>query len=79
MMANGGLDRLMSNPAMRNMVCPAKRAMHLKTDHDLLQAERMQSGGGMPDMESLRNDPEMRKLAEDMMGGAGAPGAGRGA
>lgn len=44
-----------------------------------LQAERMQSGGGMPDIEALRNDPEMRKLAEDMMGGAGGPGAGRGA
>jgi hypothetical protein len=35
----------------------------------------MQGGGGMPDMEALRNDPEMRKLAEDMMGGA-APGRG---
>ena len=26
------------------------------------QAERMQGGGGMPDIESLKNDPEMRKM-----------------
>lgn len=28
----------------------------------VVQAERMQGGGGMPDIESLRNDPEMRKM-----------------
>lgn len=44
MMANGGLERLMSNPNIRNM------------------AERMQSGGGMPSMSELANDPSLRDM-----------------
>lgn len=44
MMANGGLERLMSNPSLRRM------------------AENYQSGGGMPDMSQLANDPSLRDL-----------------
>lgn len=44
MMQNGGLDRLMQNPNIRQM------------------AERMQSGGGMPDFNELANDPSMREM-----------------
>lgn len=58
MMANGGLERLMSNPAMRQM------------------AENMQNGGGMPDMNALASDPNLRDLASQFMGGGGG-GAGR--
>lgn len=57
-MANGGLERLMSNPAMRQM------------------AENMQNGGGMPDMNALASDPNLRDLASQFMGGGGG-GAGR--
>ena len=44
MMANGGLERLMANPQMRQM------------------AEQFQSGGGMPDMSELANDPNLRDM-----------------
>jgi small glutamine-rich tetratricopeptide repeat-containing protein alpha len=44
MMANGGLERLMGNPNIRQM------------------AERMQSGGGMPDMSQLASDPSLRDM-----------------
>ena len=47
MMANGGLERLMSNPQMRQM------------------AERFRSGGGMPDMSELANDPSLRDMSVD--------------
>jgi len=52
MMANGGLERLMSNPAVANMM------------------GRMNGeGGGMPSMDELMADPELRNLASQFSGG----------
>ncbi|KAM0786355.1 hypothetical protein ACM66B_001826 [Microbotryomycetes sp. NB124-2] len=59
MMSNGGLEQLMNNPMLRNMMNGAGGA------------------GGMPSLEQMMADPEMRRMAEQFgrsMGG----GAGRG-
>lgn len=45
MMANGGLERLMSNPAVANMM------------------GRLNSGSGMPSMDELMSDPDLRNIA----------------
>jgi small glutamine-rich tetratricopeptide repeat-containing protein alpha len=62
MMANGGMERLMSNPSVANMVqFRARRSRHGKADA-CVQMNRMQSGGGMPNMSELMQDPELRNL-----------------
>jgi hypothetical protein len=65
-MSNGGLERLMSNPSLRNMVSipltNLDTRFYVNSEMLPVQAERMQGGGGMPDLDTLRNDPEMRNL-----------------
>jgi small glutamine-rich tetratricopeptide repeat-containing protein alpha len=62
MMANGGLENLMQNPAMGNMVCkPRERNLILNLSR-FWQMDRLQSGGGMPSMAELMNDPTMRQM-----------------
>jgi small glutamine-rich tetratricopeptide repeat-containing protein alpha len=51
MMANGGLERLMANPAVANMM------------------GRVNSGGGMPSMDELMSDPDLRNLASQFAPG----------
>jgi small glutamine-rich tetratricopeptide repeat-containing protein alpha len=62
MMANGGLERLMQNPALAGMV----RLVGLQPDWWLTwraqQMDRVQSGGGMPSMQELMGDPTLREL-----------------
>lgn len=65
MMANGGLERLMQNPAVRNIVRVVSSAILLKgylTIDTSIQAENMRSGGGMPNMADLMNNPEIADL-----------------
>ncbi|WVQ72451.1 hypothetical protein IAR50_002003 [Cryptococcus sp. DSM 104548] len=56
MMGNGGLERLMENPALRNMA-------------ESFGNGGGGAGGGMPDLSALANDPNMRNLAQQFMGG----------
>ncbi|KAL9106753.1 MAG: hypothetical protein Q9227_008252 [Pyrenula ochraceoflavens] len=81
------LSSIMNNPMMRNM------AQNLMSNPDQLrnlmsnpQVQNMMNGlrgggegggGGMPDLGSLMNDPSMREMAQNFMGGMGR-GAGRG-
>jgi small glutamine-rich tetratricopeptide repeat-containing protein alpha len=61
MMANGGMERLMSNPAVANMVsllCYPAHPLRLT----VVKMSSMQSGGGMPDMSQLMNDPSIREM-----------------
>lgn len=61
MMQNGGMERLMQNPNVANMV-----SRTLSFSPPLLttssQMNRMQSGGGMPSMAELMTDPALRDL-----------------
>jgi small glutamine-rich tetratricopeptide repeat-containing protein alpha len=62
MMANGGLERLMSNPAVANMVnyVDSDRVVTLLILP--LQMNQLNSGGGPPSMEELMANPELRDL-----------------
>jgi len=51
MMANGGLERLMSNPTVANMM------------------DRVNSGGNLPSMDEIMENPELRDLASQFGGG----------
>lgn len=71
MMANGGLERLMQNPSVANMVshsssgCCFPRYNLASTGFFLnrvSQMNRVQSGGGMPSMAELMSDPGLRDL-----------------
>lgn len=81
--AGGGMPDLasmLSNPAIASM------AQNLMANGGLDQlmsnpalanmASRLQQGGGMPSMSEIMGDPNLRDLAQQFMGGAGA-GAGR--
>ena len=61
LMQNGGLDRLMQNPNVANMV---NRNFRFNQDltYARLQMNRMQSGGGMPSMAELMSDPALRDM-----------------
>ncbi|KAA1123414.1 hypothetical protein PGTUg99_021423 [Puccinia graminis f. sp. tritici] len=62
LMANGGMERMMQNPMVQQMMNSLGGA----------------GGGGMPDISQLMNDPAARELASSLMGGlgGGAPGTG---
>ncbi len=65
MMANGGLERLMSNPTVSNMVscvklCRLSGCMITLSAH--YQMNQINSGGGPPSMEELMGNPELRAL-----------------
>lgn len=61
-MANGGMERMMQNPMVQQMMNSLGGA----------------GGGGIPDISQLMNDPAARELASSLMGGlgGGAPGTG---
>jgi small glutamine-rich tetratricopeptide repeat-containing protein alpha len=63
MMANGGMERLMSNPAVANMV------NYIESDRCVIallilpfQMGRLNSGGDLPSMQELMADPALRDL-----------------
>ncbi|KAI0257318.1 hypothetical protein BJV78DRAFT_1116510 [Lactifluus subvellereus] len=63
MMANGGMERLMSNPAVANMV------NYIESDRRVValltlpfQMNRLNSGGDLPSMQELMGDPALRDL-----------------
>jgi small glutamine-rich tetratricopeptide repeat-containing protein alpha len=62
MMANGGLERLMSNPAVSNMVnyIESDRVVTLLTSPH--QMDRLNSGGSLPSMQEVMADPALRDL-----------------
>jgi small glutamine-rich tetratricopeptide repeat-containing protein alpha len=61
MMANGGLERLASNPAVANMVSDIELCDTLLTLP--LQMNRLNSGGdSLPSMQELMSDPTLRDL-----------------
>jgi small glutamine-rich tetratricopeptide repeat-containing protein alpha len=67
MMANGGLERLMSNPAVANMVSLIDRVTPLCSCLMLIlpvlyQMDRVNSGGGLPSMDEIMENPELRDL-----------------
>jgi small glutamine-rich tetratricopeptide repeat-containing protein alpha len=65
MMANGGLERLMSNPTVANMVsCIESRRFVVAwlTSSAHCQMNQMNSGGGLPSMQDLMANPELREL-----------------
>jgi small glutamine-rich tetratricopeptide repeat-containing protein alpha len=64
MMANGGLEQMMNNPMIQQMMSRFGGGGA--------------GGGGMPDINALMQDPQMRDLARSFMGGAGGAGAGAG-
>jgi small glutamine-rich tetratricopeptide repeat-containing protein alpha len=61
MMANGGLERLMSNPTVANMVSCIKSLLR-GCLADPVQMNQMNSGGGLPSMQDLMENPELRAL-----------------
>ncbi|KAI0067962.1 hypothetical protein BV25DRAFT_1819438, partial [Artomyces pyxidatus] len=72
MMANGGMERLMSNPAVANMVRYLVFTIHVPRVIDPSswnQMNRVNSGGGMPSMAELMSDPSLRDLANQFGGG----------
>lgn len=88
MMASGGLDKIMQNPNIRSMCVSSSSLSHatvLSTSADpapacsclvflIHRAEKMQNGGGMPDMSELMKDPSLRELAGKFGGPGGAGG-----
>jgi len=70
MMGNGGLERLMQNPSVANMVGHRHPMTLFSMEPCLLepslnrltQMSRVQSGGGMPSMAELMSDPGLREL-----------------
>jgi small glutamine-rich tetratricopeptide repeat-containing protein alpha len=63
MMANGGMERLMSNPAIANMV------NYIESNRRVIallilpfQMGRLNSGGDLPSMQELMADPTLRDL-----------------
>ncbi|MBW0467641.1 hypothetical protein O181_007356 [Austropuccinia psidii MF-1] len=54
LMANGGLERMMQNPMVQQMMSSLGGAG---------------GGGGMPDLSQLMNDPAAREMAANLMGG----------
>lgn len=62
LMASGGLEQLMSNPALANMVRPRHCAIARSSLTGAAQANRFQQGGGMPPMDEIMSDPNMRNL-----------------
>lgn len=63
MMSNGGMERLMQNPSVANMVCLNIVVSIVHSAHfSWPQMNRMQSGGGMPSMAELMNDPSLRDM-----------------
>jgi small glutamine-rich tetratricopeptide repeat-containing protein alpha len=66
MMANGGMDRLMSNPTVANMVSCIKSILSygvaLLILSVLYQMDRVNSGGNLPSMEELMGNPELQEL-----------------
>ncbi|KAG7122696.1 Small glutamine-rich tetratricopeptide repeat-containing protein like [Verticillium longisporum] len=61
-------QNLMSNPDMMNNLMSNPRLREM--------ADSFGSGGGMPDLGSLMQDPNIADMARNMMGGQGPPGAG---
>jgi len=63
-MGNGGLQAMMQNPAIRQMVRSACQFYFVCSHEDFIaQAESMQNGGGMPDLSQLgglMSDPSIR-------------------
>ena len=64
MMANGGLERVMSNPTVTNMVScinfvPFEWLFDLSAHY---QMNQLNNGGGMPSMQELMANPELRAL-----------------
>jgi len=66
MMANGGLERLMSNPAVANMVSYIDRVSPFCSRFTytplLYQMDRVNSGGNLPSMDEIMENPELRDL-----------------
>ena len=65
MMANGGLERLMSNPTVANMVScieSCRCEVVLLILPVLCQMDRLNSGGSLPSMQELMSNPELRDL-----------------
>jgi small glutamine-rich tetratricopeptide repeat-containing protein alpha len=62
MMGNGGLENLMRNPAMSSMVCKSLEPILILGLSRFRQMDRLQSGGSMPSMAELMNDPTMRQM-----------------
>jgi small glutamine-rich tetratricopeptide repeat-containing protein alpha len=65
MMANGGLERLMSNPTVANMVScieSCRCVVVLLILPVLCQMDRLNSGGSLPSMQELMSNPELRDL-----------------
>ena len=63
MMANGGLDRLMSNPTVANMVsCIESWRCGCLLTPVHYQMNQMNSGGSMPSMQELMSNPDLRAL-----------------
>jgi small glutamine-rich tetratricopeptide repeat-containing protein alpha len=62
MMANGGLERLMANPAVANMVSLHRVICLPYLTYIPTQMGRVNSGGGMPSMDELMSDPDLRNL-----------------
>jgi small glutamine-rich tetratricopeptide repeat-containing protein alpha len=62
MMASGGLERLMSNPTVANMVnqIESDRVVTLLTSPH--QMDRLNSGGSLPSMQEVMADPALRDL-----------------
>ena len=61
LMANGGLERIMSNPAVANMVRSSSSSASRRLSSGPHQMGRVQSGQ-MPSMEELMSDPTLRNL-----------------
>lgn len=61
LMANGGLERLMSNPTVANMVPSPSSSSYPSLTFVPHQMNRAQ-GGQMPSMEELMSDPSLRDL-----------------
>jgi small glutamine-rich tetratricopeptide repeat-containing protein alpha len=65
MMANGGLERVMSNPTVANMVsCTNLRPLSSCLAHLFAhyQMNQLNSGGSMPSMQEIMANPELRSL-----------------
>lgn len=71
MMANGGMDQLLQNPSVANMVSEVFRSAAVACSAQLTcafvilnrnQMNRAQSGGGMPSMAEIMADPNLRGL-----------------
>ena len=64
MMANGGMERMMQNPAVANMVSASTLCLFVRgiLIRPFAQMNRVQNGGQMPSMAEIMADPNLREM-----------------